>query len=1212
MRILIDMQGAQTLSRFRGIGRYSLSLAQAIVRQAKEHDVWLCLNGNYPESIAQIHSAFNDLLPEHHLKIFHTPKRISWDLPENFWRIKASEMIRESFLKGLQPDIVYITSLFEGTREDACLSVGALNGNLKTAITLYDLIPLLNSEGYLGDKWVRQWYMKKISQLEKANLLLAISNHARQEAIDNLNVDSDCIINISSAISDFFHPRLIDNNTVQDLYNRYGIRRPFIMFSGTIEARKNIERLLEAFSLLKADLRASYDLVISGKNSEIENQRIMNLGKKLSINDHLVLTGYTSDDDLVALYNLCELFVLPSLHEGFGLPALEAMSCGAPTIGSNTTSIPEVIGRSDAIFDPYNSSAIAEKISEVLINDDFRQRLREHGLNQAKKFSWDQSAKLAIYAFERIYKSNLSNARKSWRILYEESKNDYYKLIDAIANLPINPVRPSDEDIRNCSISIAKNQYITSQILRAEKLPNKIVWRIEGPFDSSYSLALLNRETARAMITLGHHVVLHSTEGPGDFEPNKEFLRNNPDLARLYSCSPSISALDADVTSRNLFPPRVSDMQCRLNLLHHFAWEESGFFSEWVDDFNNNLQGITCLSNHVKKILVDHGVTVPLSVSGCGIDHWEKIIPDENFHIDGRSFRFLHVSSCFPRKGVAFLIQAYFQAFTIEDDVTLVIKTFPNPHNEVHRLLTDARKNRSDSPDVLIIEDELSDSQLKALYKQCHSMVAPSLAEGFGLPLAEAMLSGLAVITTGWGGQSDFCDDQTAWLIDYEFTRAKTHFELFDSVWATPDVNHLSNTMREVYELPVRQRSIRSKEGRKLLLDKFCWVDVADRLVKSARYWARIPKINRPCVGWVTTWNSCCGIATYSAHLLNNISADVTILAAHTEVMTQKDEASVVRCWYSGGNDDLTELADEIRRQRINTIIIQFNYGFFNFEHFDKFLSKQLDEGRIVIIIMHSTNDPTHVSPPKKLVKLRKRLRRCHRILVHTPGDINRLKAIGLIENVTLFPHGILEADEIEGTSRCSCFTIGSYGFFLPHKGLLELIEAISILKSRGLEIQLRMVNAEYPIPQSARLIKEAKQLIKKMNVEHDVIIFTEFLPDNESFKLLLDVDLIVYPYQETGESASGAARFGLATGKPVAVTPINIFEDLKGAVHYLPGRLAENIADGIASLKEDMEKGEAYIRQIEINSRRWCADHRYSKLGPRLYNMIKAMHVSQ
>jgi glycosyltransferase involved in cell wall biosynthesis len=105
-----------------------------------------------------------------------------------------------------------------------------------------------------------------------------------------------------------------------------------------------------------------------------------------------------SDDELVMLYNMAALFVFPSLHEGFGLPVLEAMSCGAPVLGANATSVPEVIGCADALFDPAVPARIAAKIQQVMADDALRARLREHGLAQARTFSWDRSAVTAIAA----------------------------------------------------------------------------------------------------------------------------------------------------------------------------------------------------------------------------------------------------------------------------------------------------------------------------------------------------------------------------------------------------------------------------------------------------------------------------------------------------------------------------------------------------------------------------------------------------------------------------------------------------------------------------------------------------------------------------------------------------------------------------------------------------------------------------------------------
>ena len=346
--------------------------------------------------------------------------------------------------------------------------------------------------------------------------------------------------------------------------------------------------------------------------------------------------------------------------------------------------------------------------------------------------------------------------------------------------------------------------------------------------------------------------------------------------------------------------------------------------------------------------MVDNGVCVPLSVSGNGTDHWINIAPDGSYRIEGKSFRFLHVSSCFPRKGADVLLKAYGQAFTCRDDVTLVIKTFPNPHNEIHRWLAEARAESPDFPEVLIIEDDLTNAQLKSVYEQCQTMVAPSRAEGFGLPMAEAMLSGLAVITTGWSGQLDFCSEKTAWLVDYKFAPANTHFGLFDSVWAEPDVDHLAATMREVFEAPPVLRNERVAAGKHLLLEKFKWSDVARRLVISARSWSQAPIPCEPRIGWVTSWNTRCGIATYSAHLVENIPSKVTIFAARTADLTQQDGPEVDRCWVAGEEDALDELAKCIGDQQIDTLVIQFNYSFFNLERFGDFLTSQLDTGRAV------------------------------------------------------------------------------------------------------------------------------------------------------------------------------------------------------------------------------------------------------------------------
>ena len=277
-----------------------------------------------------------------------------------------------------------------------------------------------------------------------------------------------------------------------------------------------------AYSLLSQELRAEHQLVIVSKIQEDERDNLIQLAKQAGlVENELILTGYVPDEDLIALYNLATLFVFPSKHEGFGLPVLEAMACGAPVIGSNTTSVPEVIGWEEALFDPYSAKSIAQKMGFALQDETWRTQLREHGLRQARKFSWDASAKRAIKAFEdNITVSVPTN--NNWEAIYAEYQNGYQLLLKDIAKV-IKAKTVSDAELKLISQVLALNFEQLELLVRSSILPEKLTWRLEGPFDSSYSLALLNREIALALDALGHNVALHSTEGPGDFEPTHSF-----------------------------------------------------------------------------------------------------------------------------------------------------------------------------------------------------------------------------------------------------------------------------------------------------------------------------------------------------------------------------------------------------------------------------------------------------------------------------------------------------------------------------------------------------------------------------------------------------------------------------------------------------------------------------------------------------------------
>lgn len=1204
IRLLFDIQGMQNNSRDRGIGRSVLSLARALAKLPGEVELFLLANDLFGEKSDEIAKRLGGLVRPDRIVRFHGVGPTAEDFAENSVNTKISELLYEDFLERIAPDALLIGSLFEGAQDNSIVKVGSSPKPYVAAVVVHDLIPLLDPGKFLSYERTRDWYHRKLDSLENSDLLLAVSNSARSEPIEFLQVDPAQVVAIGSAASDIFIQgtggSAPSEQAVRELLGRYGIGRPFLMHTSAFEERKNFEGLVRAFGLLPRAVQDSHQLVLVCKISDDGRSAMTDLARRCGLSpDAMILTGFVPDEDLAAFYCAAKLFVFPTFHEGFGLPPLEAMSCGTPAIGSNVSSIPEVIGRADALFDPHSPADMAALIAKTLTNDHFHASLVEHARTHSKLFSWDRTARAAITAIEScVARRRTAKPNPSPLDPAAFAKRFAARLGDA---------EPSSDLLRDVAVAYTCNEAEARRVRAMARPGEELTWRVEGPFDSSYSLALVNRELARALVQLGHRVVLHSTEGPGDFDADPGFLAANPDLAAMHRAVSSLPYAGCDVVSRNLYPPRVADMRGRLNALHNYAWEEGGFPMLWVQSFNDRLDLITCTSAHVEKVLVDNGVRVPTVVTGNGVDHWERVVPNPAFRLSARPFRFLHVSSCFPRKGVDVLLDAYGAAFTARDDVTLVIKTFENPHNEVRGMVDMRRRANPNYPDIVFNFDALDEADLKALYERCHVLVAPGKAEGYGLPLAEAMLSGLPVITTGWSGQLDFCNESNAWLVDYDFERADTHFALPASSWAKPRVGSLTEAMLAAFHTPADERARMAARGRGQLLADHKWADVAARTVEASRTAAAVSQAR---IGWLTSWNTRCGIGTYSEHLLAGVDRDVTVFGSYEHGRLRPDPPGCIRCWRAGkSHNDLDAVADHVERLGIDVVVVQFNYAFFNHRELARFIDRLSADDRAIVVMMHSTQDPVREMPGNELVLIADALARCDRLLVHSIADLNRLKAIGLVDNVALFPHGVLSAagQPFRSDARGHPL-VATYGFALPHKGLVELVEAAAILRDRGAPIRLRMINAEFPADVSRHTLGAIEKAVRDLELEKSFELHTEFLPDEQSLALLSQADLICYGYQQTGESASGAVRMGIAAKRPVAVTPLAIFDDLGDAVFKLPGTSAAAMSDGIQQILTSIGGGAEGAVATAANADTWRAQHDYSVLGARLASMADAL----
>jgi glycosyltransferase involved in cell wall biosynthesis len=398
MKIVIDMQGAQTESRFRGIGRYTISFVKAVIRNANEHDVVLVFNGMLSENLGSLKAIFAQYLPEESLRVWSAPAPVSLVDIDNSQRLKAAEILREAFILSLQPDVVHITSLFEGYADNSVTTIGEFDKKTPVTVTLYDLIPLIYTDTYLGgDARFKAYYMSKVEYLRQSAVNFAISDFTKQEASTLLDVDSARFINKSSAVEHDFASICPDSARIKSILDSYGVTQPFFLYTGGADERKNLPRLIDAFCKLTDEMRKQVQLVFVGKMSL---DFISHLREQKLPAGQVVCLGYVSDEDLVSLYSSCQCFVFPSWHEGFGLPALEAMTCGAAVIGADAASLPEVIGREEALFDPFDVDAITACLSRIMEDYDFLNRLKEHAEQRATAFSWDATAQCALATWQ--------------------------------------------------------------------------------------------------------------------------------------------------------------------------------------------------------------------------------------------------------------------------------------------------------------------------------------------------------------------------------------------------------------------------------------------------------------------------------------------------------------------------------------------------------------------------------------------------------------------------------------------------------------------------------------------------------------------------------------------------------------------------------------------------------------------------------------------
>ena len=516
MKILIDIQSLQGDSKYRGIGRYVSNLVTNMIKTKSENDeIYLLYNDWDEKAKKDIKNKFVNFVTNENLILLHIPTLLKQDITkwfpvneENIILSKELELLRESLIAKIKPDFILMSSYFE------LIAVPSSSSNyfeVPTGVIIYDFLPISNKKECLLSEWQENWYNSKIESIKNSDLFLCISDFVSNEAKKIFKDSNIEVQSISTASSDFWKIIEYSQEEKENFKKKYKITKPFILYTGGSDKRKNISYLIKSFASLK-NIKKDYQLVIvlgkvGNKNFEKELHSLAK-NEGLIEDEEIIFTGYVSDEDMRMMYTLCSLFVFPSLGEGFGLTPLEAMKCGATVITSNSTSLPEVVGLEEAMFDPTSIESISNKINDVLTDKELYEKIKKNAEKRAELFSWEETAKKAWkYIRNYLEKSNKTTEEFSKEKFFDEAtkifseykdiKNLKYLLQDFVKAVSFN------ENIDKISkvIYIDKN-LISSTNEIIEQLPKQI-----GDFDINYvevltskTIGIKNLKTGKAII----------------------------------------------------------------------------------------------------------------------------------------------------------------------------------------------------------------------------------------------------------------------------------------------------------------------------------------------------------------------------------------------------------------------------------------------------------------------------------------------------------------------------------------------------------------------------------------------------------------------------------------------------------------------------------------------------------------------------------------
>jgi glycosyltransferase involved in cell wall biosynthesis len=642
---------------------------------------------------------------------------------------------------------------------------------------VHDLIPLLEKQSFLkGNSLFRRHYESKLQEIKSADAWVANSEHTREQAVKLLKLPAELVEVIHCGISS-------DHSRKKCLPESSDISEPFLLYVGGADPHKNLPRLIEAFSLARDKLESNLRLVLAGHIPDGERVALQEIVAKRGLpKSSVFFAGYVSDEELNSLYSRCELFVLPSLQEGFGIPLLEANAAGATSVASNRGSIPEILDTPEALFDPLSPIDMAERIVCIISNPSLRNSIQKRQSRSASRFNWSESAQKALVFFRHISEQKRSRlpqyksgGKSSGKSLSKDAFEVAHQLllprsiVDGLGRLDLNrlagcisvnhPAPYVKRLLVDLSEIVQKDSKSGIQRVlrkRLEYLSGQLPqhgYEIQGIYANSTEL--------------GYKECIISTNTSGNLEFDRTQHPLEPRRGDLFFALDYNSLIQsAQIVFYNhlkiLGIPRVFLVHDLLPYSNPewFTHEAEAYRKHWEEYLGmlSKADMIFCVSNNTRSqlrnwlelyaavdrpdlVVVQNGSSLPDSAQGQSLTIQERQFCDAL----PKGSIFLMVGTLEPRKGYSIVLDAFTELWENVEDSMLQLLIVGKEGWSVSELV-DRLGRHPELGRRLHWLRGVSDAFLCEIYKSSSCLIAASYGEGFGLPLAEAASHGLPVI----------------------------------------------------------------------------------------------------------------------------------------------------------------------------------------------------------------------------------------------------------------------------------------------------------------------------------------------------------------------------------------------------------------------------------------------------------------------------------